>query len=65
MMDNSQLSRRNFGLINGTAGVIVTMDGEPMTMMGFIVTEGKIFEFDAIAEPERVRKITAAVLADE
>jgi hypothetical protein len=33
--------------------------------MGFIVAEGKIVEIDAIADPERVRRIAAAVLTDE
>jgi hypothetical protein len=33
--------------------------------MGFIIAEGRIAEIDAIADPERVRRLTAAVLADE
>jgi len=33
--------------------------------MGFTVTDGNIVEIDAIAEPERVRRIAAAVLGDE
>jgi hypothetical protein len=33
--------------------------------MGFTVAEGKIVEIDAIADPERVSKIAAAVLTDE
>jgi hypothetical protein len=33
--------------------------------MGFTVAEGKIVAIDAIADPERVRRIAAAVLADE
>jgi hypothetical protein len=32
--------------------------------MGFTVAEGKIVEIDAIADPERVGRIAAAVLAD-
>jgi len=36
-----------------------------MTLMGFIVIEGKILDIDAIADPERVGKIAVAVLADE
>jgi hypothetical protein len=30
--------------------------------MGFTVAEGRIVEIDAIADPERVRRIAAAVL---
>ncbi len=52
-------------LVNGAAGVVVTLGGQPMTVMGFTVAEGKIAEIDAIADPERVRRIAAAVLSDE
>ena len=51
-------------LVNGAAGVVVFMRGRPVTVMGFTVTEGKIAEIDAIADPERVGMITAAVLDD-
>ena len=51
-------------LVNGAAGVIVTMRGRPMTVMGFTVADGKIAEIDAIADPERVHQIAAAVLTD-
>ena len=52
-------------LVNGAAGVVVTLGGKPMTVMGFTVADGKIVEIDAIADPERVRKIAAAVLSAE
>jgi hypothetical protein len=52
-------------LVNGAAGVVVTLGEEPMTVMGFTVAGGRIVEIDAIAEPERVRRITAGVFADE
>jgi len=51
-------------LVNGAAGVVVTLDGRPMTVMGFSVADGKIVEIDAIADPDRVRRIAAAVLSD-
>jgi RNA polymerase sigma factor (sigma-70 family) len=51
-------------LVNGAAGVIVTVRGRPITVIGFTVADGKIAEIDAIADPERVRTITAAVLHD-
>jgi len=50
-------------LVNGAAGVVVTIGGRPMAVMGFTITEGKILEIDAIADPARVRRIAAAVLA--
>ena len=52
-------------LVNGAAGVVVTVRGRPITVMGFTVADGKIAEIDAIADPERVRKIVAAALNDE
>jgi RNA polymerase sigma factor (sigma-70 family) len=52
-------------LVNGAAGVVVTVRGRPIAVMGFTVTGGKIVEIDAIANPERVRRIAAAVLNDE
>ena len=52
-------------LMNGAAGVFVTRRGQPIAVMGFTVADGKIVEIDAIADPERVRRIAAAVVADE
>ena len=52
-------------LVNGAAGVILTRRGQPVTVMGFTVAEGKIVEIHAVADPERVRRITAAVLGHE
>jgi hypothetical protein len=45
--------------------VVVTRRGQPLAVMGFNVANGKIVEIDAIADPERVRRIAAAVVADE
>jgi RNA polymerase sigma-70 factor (ECF subfamily) len=50
-------------LVNGAAGVVVVVDGRPFAVMGFTVAEGKVAEIDAIADPERVARIAAAVLA--
>jgi RNA polymerase sigma-70 factor (ECF subfamily) len=52
-------------LVNGAAGVVVTLRGRPITVMGFTVTDGRIAEIDAIADPDRVRKIAAAALNDQ
>jgi RNA polymerase sigma-70 factor, ECF subfamily len=49
-------------LVNGAAGVLVVVDGRPQSVMGFTVSEGKIVEIDAIADPERVRRIAEAIL---
>ncbi|HSJ44388.1 MAG TPA: sigma factor-like helix-turn-helix DNA-binding protein [Euzebyales bacterium] len=52
-------------LVNGAAGVVITVAGRPFAVMGFTVTDGRIVEMDAIADPERVRRIAAAVLSDD
>ena len=49
-------------LVNGAAGVIVRVGGRPLSVMGFTVVDGTIVEIDAIADPERVRRIAAAAL---
>jgi RNA polymerase sigma factor (sigma-70 family) len=52
-------------LVNGAAGVVANVRGRPVTVIGFTVADGKIAEIDAIGDPERVHKITAALLAGE
>jgi ketosteroid isomerase-like protein len=52
-------------LVNGAAGAVVTVGGRPFAVLGFTVAEGRIVEIDAIADPDRVRRIAAAVLGDD
>jgi RNA polymerase sigma-70 factor (ECF subfamily) len=52
-------------LVNGAAGVVMTRRGRPVTVMGFTIAEGRIVEIDSIADPERLRRIPAAVLDEE
>jgi RNA polymerase sigma-70 factor (ECF subfamily) len=47
-------------VVNGGAGVLVTLAGRPFSVMGFTVSDGKIVEIDAIADPERLSRILAA-----
>ncbi len=47
-------------LVNGAAGVVVTVGGRPIAVMGFIVADGRIVEIDAIADPPRVRRLAGA-----
>jgi RNA polymerase sigma-70 factor (ECF subfamily) len=56
-------ARLHPALVNGAAGVVITVSGRPFAVMGFTVADGKIVEIDTIADPERVRRIAAAVLA--
>ena len=49
-------------LVNGGAGVVVTVRGRPFAVLGFVVASGRIVEIDAYADPERVTAIAAPVL---
>jgi RNA polymerase sigma factor (sigma-70 family) len=49
-------------LVNGAAGVVVTVSGRPFAVMGFIVQRDRIVEIDVIADPKRVADIATAVL---
>jgi RNA polymerase sigma-70 factor (ECF subfamily) len=51
-------------LVNGAAGVVVTVRGRPFVVMAFTVVAGKIVEIDVIGDPDRVRRIATAVLTD-
>ena len=48
-------------LVNGSAGMVITMAGRPMTVVSFAVGDGKITEIDAISDPARVAAITSAL----
>ena len=47
-------------LVNGAAGVLVTVAGQPVALMGFTVSLGRITEIDAIADPGRLRRLDLA-----
>jgi RNA polymerase sigma factor (sigma-70 family) len=49
-------------LVNGAAGVVITVGGRPFAVMGFTVADDKIIEINAIADPDRVQRIAADVL---
>jgi RNA polymerase sigma factor (sigma-70 family) len=50
-------------LINGAAGVVITLDGQPHVVMAFTVVKDQIVELDIVADPGRVRRLAAAVLS--
>ena len=52
-------------LVNGAAGAVVTVRGRPIAILGFTVVDGTIVAIDGIADPERVRRVAAAVLGDD
>ena len=47
-------------VVNGGAGVLVTLEGQPFSLIAFTVSGGRIAEIDAIADPGRVRRIVDA-----
>jgi RNA polymerase sigma factor (sigma-70 family) len=49
-------------LVNGGVGVVVAPEGEPFSVMGFTVAGGRIVAIDALADPERLRRLDLAVL---
>ena len=51
-------------LVNGAVGVLVTIDGQPVSVMGFTVADGKIIAIDALADPERLSQLDPTVLDD-
>ena len=50
-------------LVNGAAGIVSRdEDGQPFSVMGFTVRDGRIVEIDVLADPERLRKLDLAFL---
>ncbi len=52
-------------LVNGVAGVVTAPGGEPLAVMGFTVTRGKIVEIDILADPERLRQLDLSAILDD
>ncbi len=45
-------------LVNGAAGIVSRDEsGEPFSVMGFMVHDGRILEIDVLADPERLRRL--------
>jgi RNA polymerase sigma-70 factor, ECF subfamily len=49
-------------LVNGAAGVVITLAGQPVAVMGFTVSGGKIVEINSIVDPERIRQLDLSVV---
>ena len=58
----SPLAELHPALVNGAAGVVVTIKGRPFVVMAFSVSADRIVEIDIIGDPERVRRVAAPVL---
>jgi Sigma-70, region 4 len=51
-------------LVNGAAGVVITVDGKPVSIMGFTVVNDRIIAIDALADPERIGALDLGFLDD-
>jgi RNA polymerase sigma-70 factor (ECF subfamily) len=49
-------------LVNGAAGLVVTRDGRPFSIMGLTVSGGKIVAIDILADRKRLRELDLTVL---
>jgi len=46
-------------LINGAAGILITLRGRPAALMAFTVVDGRITAIDGITDPHRVQRLLA------
>ncbi|MFC5916344.1 sigma-70 family RNA polymerase sigma factor [Streptomyces pulveraceus] len=49
-------------LVNGAVGVIVAPRGRLVCVLAFVIVDGRIAEYDVIADPARLRRLDLAVL---
>jgi RNA polymerase sigma-70 factor (ECF subfamily) len=61
MYSRAGLLRRP-ALVNGMAGLVVMLDGEPHAIMAFVVSGGRIVEIDILRDPARVSKLDLTAL---
>ena len=49
-------------LVNGAAGMVASIDGKPVAVVGLTISQGKVAEIDVIADPDRLLRLNLAVL---
>jgi hypothetical protein len=49
-------------LINGAAGLVASLDGQPFSIAAATVRNGKIVELDFFNDPERLRVLDLTIL---
>jgi RNA polymerase sigma-70 factor (ECF subfamily) len=49
-------------LINGAVGVVIAVDGRPISLMAFAITDAKIVAIDLVDDPGRVAETDLAIL---
>jgi RNA polymerase sigma-70 factor (ECF subfamily) len=50
--------------VNGEAGLVVIVRGQPFSVMSFTIRHGKIVEIDILADPARLRQLDLTALDD-
>jgi RNA polymerase sigma factor (sigma-70 family) len=48
--------------VNGGTGVVVTIAGQPVSVMAFTVIENRVVQIDAVVDPDRLRELDLSVL---
>jgi RNA polymerase sigma-70 factor, ECF subfamily len=48
--------------VNGAAGAVITLDGKPVSVVGFTVVNDRIVAIDALADPERIGALDLSFL---
>jgi RNA polymerase sigma factor (sigma-70 family) len=49
-------------LVNGVAGVVVTLAGRPTAVLAFTVTDGRVVAIDALGDPDRLARLDLSAL---
>jgi RNA polymerase sigma-70 factor (ECF subfamily) len=49
-------------LVDGAAGVVVMVDGEPFSIMGFTVRGDRVAEVDVLADPDRLAALDLSAI---
>jgi len=47
--------------VNGAAGAVITVDGKPVSIVGFTVVNDRIVAIDALVDPERIASLAPRV----
>jgi len=49
-------------LVNGAAGIVAIVGGQPVAVIGFTISQGKVLEINVMADAERLRRLDLAAL---
>lgn len=49
--------------VNGVAGAVITVEGRPMSVMGFTIVGGKVAAIHVLGDPERLARLDLSAIA--